>query len=441
MADTIFAQASGHGRAGVAVIRLSGPRAHDALAALIGDRLPPTRRAGLRALYDPDSGDLLDRGLVLRFDGPRSYTGEASGELHVHGGPAVIGAVLAALGRQGGLRPAEPGEFTRRAVMAGKMDLTAAEGVADLVEAETQAQRHQAQRQLNGALGQVYDDWAKRLTRALAYAETAIDFSDDEDLGADPEAGLSGEIAAVRAEMGGHLAEGWRGERLRSGIEVALVGPVNAGKSSLLNALARRDAAIVTDQAGTTRDVVEVRLDLGGYPVTVADTAGLRAADGAVEAEGVRRARERVAGSDLVVAAVACDAPDAPGAKEALGGAGVVAATKTDRAAMPADLAEAGAYGLCLVDGSGLADFLAALETAVAERFAAAAAAPLLTRERHRAALQRAWEALSRYESAALPELAAEEIRLAVRALGEVTGKVDVEGLLDIIFRDFCVGK
>ncbi len=303
--DTIFALSTPPGRAGIGVVRLSGPAAGTALEALAGAPRPAPRVAHLRQLSDPDGRAALDRALVLWFAGPASFTGEDMAELHLHGGRAVAAAVIGALSRRPGLRPAEPGEFTRRAFDNGKLDLSEVEGLADLIDAETDAQRRQALRQMTGGLSRLTEDWRTRLLSGLAHLEAAIDFP-EEDL---PETLLDG-ARAVAVELGGeigrHLADQGRGERLRDGLQIAIVGPPNSGKSSLLNALARRDVAIVSELAGTTRDVVEVHLDLGGYPVTLADTAGLRTFEAgsgdSVEQEGMRRARSRAAESDLKLA-------------------------------------------------------------------------------------------------------------------------------------------
>ena len=306
--DTIFAKASGAGQAAVAVLRLSGPGAGPALAQLAG-RLPAPRHASLRRLRCPRSQEVLDQALVLWFPGPQSYTGEDSAELHLHGGAAVVAGVAEALAGLG-CRPAEPGEFTRRAFLHGKLDLTQAEAVADLIAAETAAQRRQALRQAEGALATLYGAWTARATRILAHQEAAIEFEMD-DLPSDLSAQARREAATLGQEIAAHLDDGNRGERLREGLSIAILGAPNAGKSSLLNALVGRDAAIVSTQAGTTRDVVEVRLDLGGIPAILADTAGLRATQDEIEQEGVRRARRRAEEADLVLAVFAADAaPD-----------------------------------------------------------------------------------------------------------------------------------
>ncbi|HEV8680555.1 MAG TPA: tRNA uridine-5-carboxymethylaminomethyl(34) synthesis GTPase MnmE, partial [Stellaceae bacterium] len=284
--DTVYAPATAPGRAAIAIVRMSGPEAGPALDALIGKR-PPPRMARHVRVRDPKSGEALDDGLALWFPGPGSVTGEDVAELHLHGSRAVLAAVMAGLHGEG-LRLAEPGEFTRRAFLNGKLDLVQAEAVADIAAAETEAQRRQALRQLDGHLGGLYRGWSDRLLRLLAHLEAAIDFP-DEDLPPEIEARVAGESVTLAGEIAAHLADGHRGERLRDGIAVAILGPPNAGKSSLLNQLARREAAITSPIAGTTRDVIEVAIDLAGYPVVLADTAGLRDSADQVEQEGLRR--------------------------------------------------------------------------------------------------------------------------------------------------------
>lgn len=436
-ADTIFALASGAGRGAVAVLRMSGPGSGPMLAALAGG-LPKPRMASLRRLRNPGSQEVLDQALVLWFPGPASYSGEDSAELHLHGGPAVVAAVGMALATLGA-RPAAPGEFTRRAFLNGRMDLTAAEGIADLIAAETEAQRRQALRQADGALATLTAEWTGRLTRLLAHQEAAIEFADDDlptDLGEQARAGA----LALRREIETHLADGGQGERLREGVVVAILGAPNAGKSSLLNMLAGREAAIVSARAGTTRDVVEVRLDLAGVPVTLADTAGLREAGDEIEQEGIRRARRRAGEADLVLAVFAADAPpDAETLAWVKPGA-LVVANKIDLA--PADEIIGGQVPLSISakTGAGLEALRAALSEA-AQRLAGAGDAALLTRPRHRAALMEAATWLAEAEAAPLPELASEALRAALRALGRLTGHVGVEDILDVVFRDFCIGK
>jgi len=306
---TIFALSSAPGRAGVAVIRISGPAAGTVLDTLAAPR-PEPRSAKIRYLRRPETGEILDQALVLWFPAPRSFTGEDVAELHVHGGRAVVQAVLRAIGDIPGCRLAEPGEFARRAFENGKLDLTMAEGLADLIDAETEAQRKQALRQAGGALANLYDGWRNSLIEALALVEAAIDFSDEGDVGSETYDQAVRVVRDLEAAIRRHLADGRRGEILREGFNVVLAGPPNVGKSSLLNALARREAAIVSEEAGTTRDVIEVRLDLEGLPIVVGDTAGIREATGAVEREGIRRTLARTREADLVLWLMDASAPD-----------------------------------------------------------------------------------------------------------------------------------
>jgi tRNA modification GTPase len=431
MADTIFALSSAPGRAGVAVIRVSGPAAGAAMRALTGGKaLPPPRRAALRNFAG------VDRGLLLWFAAPASFTGEDVAEIQVHGGRAVVEGILAALAAQPELRPAEPGAFTRRAVENGKLDLTQAEAIIDLVDAETEQQRRQALRQFEGGLFDLYESWRTRLIKSLAWAETAIDFSDEE-LPEDVLAKARADAAGLAVEISAHLADARRGEIVRDGLFLTVIGPPNAGKSSLINALARRDVAIVAETAGTTRDIIEVRLDIGGYAVIVADTAGLRAASDAVESEGVRRALARAERSDLVLLLLDGSAPDPM--------AGLPPDTRADltvwnKADLPTPARREG-YTLSLKTGEGFDALMDAIGAKVSARLEQADEAPVLTRARHRHALEEAAAALARAELAPEAELFAEDLRLALRAIGRITGRVDVEDLLDVVFRDFCIGK
>jgi len=392
----------------------------------------------LAGLRDPVTGELFDKALVLSFPGPGSFTGEDVVELHLHGGRAVLSAATQALTGLG-LRVAEPGEFSRRAFEHGKLDLTEAEAIADLVDAETAAQRRQALRQMEGALGQLYDGWRHRLTRALAHLEADIDFP-DEDLPGGLLDAVRPVVEGLVAELSAHLADQGRGERLRDGISIAILGAPNAGKSSLLNAIARRDVAIVSNQAGTTRDVIEVQLDLGGYPVLLADTAGLRDAADQVESEGIRRALDRAAKADLKLLVFdGGELPD-PATLALADEDAILVMNKADLPGAVAPLVGRPILPLSARTGDGVPALLSALEQAVAARYAPSGA-PALTRARHRSALEECRENLHRAQQAPLPELAAEDVRLAVRALGRITGRVDVEDLLDVIFRDFCIGK
>ena len=443
MRATIFAPATAPGRAAVTIVRVSGPQAEGAIVALAGAPPPPPRRATHATFRDPADGAELDRGLLLWFPGPRSYTGEDLAELHLHGGRAVRASMIEALAGLPGLRPAEPGEFTRRAFENGKLDLTGVEAIADLVDAETRAQQRQALRQMEGALGRLIEDWRGRLVTCLAHLEASLDFP-DEGLPPDLAGRVAGEIADLASAIAGRLDDAGVGERLREGLSIAILGPPNAGKSSLLNALARRDAAIVSERAGTTRDVIEVHLDLGGFPVCLADTAGLREAGEAIEEEGVRRARARAAGADLKLLlfdAAAWPHLD-PATLALVDDDSLVLLNKVDLRPLAPDVTVAGrpALAVSVRTGEGMTAFLDVMSRAVARRLVGAGDA-VITRVRHRQALEDCRSCLDRSLAAPLPELMAEDVRLAVRALGRITGRVDVEDLLDVIFRDFCIGK
>ncbi|GJD61305.1 tRNA uridine-5-carboxymethylaminomethyl(34) synthesis GTPase MnmE [Methylobacterium frigidaeris] len=435
VSDTIFAPATGYGRTAVAVVRISGPQAGPSLAALIQAPLPPGRRLSLRTLREPATGELLDHALVAWLPGPGTATGEDMAELHLHGGPAVRAAVLRSLGAIPGLVPAEPGAFTRRAFLNGRMDLTAVEGLADLIDAETEAQRRQAVRQLDGVLGRAVEGWRASLLDVLAGMEAALDFSDEGDI--DDEAlTASGRTAAahVRDAIRAALADGRRGERLRDGFTVVLAGAPNAGKSTLLNALARRDVAIVSEIPGTTRDAIEVRCDLGGLPVLLVDTAGLRDSTDAIEAEGVARSRRRIDQADLVVWLREPDGETPP----PLSVPTLFVATKGDLSDSVAD----GEMTISARTGAGLDRLLIEIERAAESSLGQGEA--LVTRERQRIALERCAHHLDHVvdRGAELPaELVAEDLRLAVRALGEVAGRVGVEEMLDRLFSSFCIGK
>jgi tRNA modification GTPase len=463
---TIFALSSAPGRAAVAVFRVSGPAAGELLDRLASPR-PKPRAAALRRVRAPGEVEPFDEALVLWLPGPRSETGEDMAELHVHGGRAVAAAATAALVAAGAI-PARPGEFARRAFEAGRLDLTQAEAVADLVDAETEGQRRQAMRQMQGALGASYDRWRSALLDVIARVEVVIDFPDEGDVAAAAGRGLAAETAALldrlAAEMDSHLADAHRGERVRDGFHVAILGATNVGKSSLLNRLARRDAAIVADVPGTTRDVVEVHLGLVGQLVVLADTAGLAEAGrgrkdmigDAIEAEGVRRALARAADADLRLGVVDAERPETVMALTGLlRGGDLIWINKTDAAAP--DAAESmirspiqrfhveppiEALAGSAVSAAGIESLEAALASRVAALAGSTEAAPL-TRVRHRLAVERAREALRRARPrlADAAELAAEDLRLAARALGEITGRVDVEEILDRVFAGFCIGK
>ena len=454
---TIFALASGRGKAGVAIIRLSGKQAATAIRRLTtghgaaAGNLPPPRKAVFREFRDPETNVMLDYGLVLWFPAPHSFTGEDVAEFHIHGGGATIAGLARALSALPGLRPAEPGEFSRRAFENGKMDLTEAEGLADLVEAETESQRRQALRQLGGDLGRLYEGWRGGLVAAMADIEAGIDFA-DEDLPQNLAARACAAVAKIAAEIERHLDDRHRGERLRDGLYAVILGPPNVGKSTLLNVLARRDVVIVSDIPGTTRDVIEIHLDLGGYPVTVADTAGLRDGGDAVESEGVRRAMDRAALADIRI--VLCDARDWPEIgkenQQLITKNTIVAVNKTDLLETPLNTARdriPEVHALCPISaltGHGMDQFVAVLEQAAAG-LVDVAGAPVLTRERHRRALVSCvghlQRALGGKGDVGGDELMAEDLRLAARALGRITGRVDVEDILDVVFREFCIGK
>jgi tRNA modification GTPase len=445
MSDTIFAPATAAGRAAVAVVRLSGPGTRGALRAL-SPPVPRTRQVSLRTLRDANGAE-IDQGLVLFFKGPHSYTGEDVAELQVHGGPAVVGALLQALGALG-LRLAEPGEFTRRAFENGKLDLAQAEGVADLIDAETDAQRRQALEQLGGRLSDVQAGWAEALTEALAMLEAAVDFPDEE-APQDAAARARPVLEALVADLESAAAAAERGERIRQGYRIALIGAPNAGKSTLLNALAERDAAIVTATPGATRDIIEVPIVLAGYKALLADTAGLRDTDDEIEAEGVRRARAWAAGADLRLWLVDGSIDATPVVPMELRAGDLCLITKRDRPNGPAGLwaaeqAKRLGLGAAEVTAKGPGD-VAWLRETLAERVAdalAGAEPPAATRLRHQELLS---EAADRLRHALTQdqqiELAAEDVRLAARALARITGRIDPEAVLGRIFSTFCIGK
>jgi tRNA modification GTPase len=442
-ADTIVAPASGMSLAAIAVIRISGPETRAVLDALCGGA-PPPRHASLRAIGLANA-PLIDRGLVLSFEGPASFTGEDMAELHVHGGRAVIGAVIDAVLTLPGTRLAEPGEFARRAFENGKLDLTEVEGLADLINAETEAQRRQALAQAEGSLRALYEGWRADLVRAQALIEAGLDFADEGDVIADVAAKADPIVAELRAAIARHLVDK-SGERLRDGFRVVIAGAPNAGKSSLLNALAKRDAAIVSEEAGTTRDVIEVHLDLGGVPVMLIDTAGLREAEGKVEAEGIRRALARAGDADLVLWIVDATAPQWDGPrglasrKPGEGGAAVV--TVLNKIDLAAGEGAGSVLRVSAKTGEGIEQLVDMLAEKAALGARAGAGAPVLTRARHRVELEVARAALERYGDRALaPELKAEELRIAAHHLGRLTGRIDVEEVLGAIFAEFCIGK
>ncbi|XP_069073195.1 tRNA modification GTPase GTPBP3, mitochondrial [Pleurodeles waltl] len=476
--STIFALSSGHGKCGVAVIRTSGPASGTALLGLTGRRkLPRPRSASLGLLSHPSSAEPLDRGLVLWFPGPRSFTGEDCCEFHVHGGAAVVSGVLEALGGMPGLRPAEAGEFTKRAFLNGKLDLTEVEGLGDLIHAETEAQRRQALRQMAGDLGHLYRRWSDQLLKALAYIEAYIDFSEEDSVEDGVLSQVDLAVRSLQAEIAAHLQDSRRGERLRSGVQVVIAGATNAGKSSLLNVICQKPAAIVSPIAGTTRDVVETALNVGGYPVILSDTAGLRVTQDLIEQEGVRRARGRLEEADLILAMIdATEIPtghvsggpflercledilpsppqQSPESRDPPGTPCILVLNKMDLlgATAPDTIREMCSKRnlppvcpLSCQTGEGLESFLHLLKGKLEEMCGnPLVGSPSLTQTRHRHHLGSCLECLSQYHSYRHLDLVltAEELRIALRHIGKITGKVGAEDILDVIFRDFCIGK
>jgi tRNA modification GTPase len=430
--STIFALASGAGRAGVAIVRLSGPGAGPITHSLAG-ALPQPRQAALRRLFH--DGREIDHALVLWFPGPNSFTGQDVAEFHIHGGRAIREAVFFALSALGA-RPAEPGEFSRLAVENGKLDLTRAEAIADLVDAETSAQLRQALRQHDGVLADLYEGWRGKLIAALGRVEAAIDFSDD-GVGESEFAAAKAASIGIIKEIQEHMDDSRRGESLREGLRLTILGPPNAGKSSLINALARRDVAIVSDVPGTTRDVVEARLDLGGYLVQVADTAGVRQTSDRIEAEGVRRALSHAAGGMTLLLLDSSAADPRVGLPADLPLPDLIVWNKSDLGI------HRDGISISLKTGEGVPELMKLLQQKVQQKLEVKDEAPALTRPRHRQALSDALLHLSHGQNVSgdAPELLAEDLRLAMRAIGRITGRVDVEELLDFVFRDFCIGK
>lgn len=444
--DTIYALSTAPVRGALAVIRVSGRQAHQALQKLSASAVPTPRRAALRRLSNPKDGRVLDEALVLCFAAPHSFTGEDMVELHVHGGLAVTQSVLEALAACDGLRMAEAGEFTRRAVLNGKMDLTAAEAIADLIDAEGSAQQAQALGQLQGGLRQQVGDWRERLKTMLAHLEADLEFADEDLPGGLGQNAVSA-LPDLAAEIETLLADR-RGLVLRAGVQIALLGPPNAGKSSILNRLAGREAAIVSARAGTTRDVIEVAMTMDGVPVTLVDTAGLRAAGDEIEREGVRRAKLVAEEAHIRLLVTAPDvAQDEAALASVRAQADLLVANKADLPAAArleneteagVDAADTVVYSA--VTGQGEATLLAALRALVAEK-AGQGEGVGVTRLRHIEILQEVAVCLARAAAAPALELAAEDLRLAQRVLGRITGAVDVEQLLDVVFSDFCIGK
>lgn len=459
--QTIFAVSSGRPPSAISIVRVSGPQAGAALTLLAG-KIPEPRMATRALLRDRDRQP-IDDAVTLWFPGPASATGEDVAEFHVHGGRAVLAALFAALSDFDNMRAAEPGEFTRRAFENGKLDLTEAEGLDDLIHADTDRQRRQALRQLKGLLGDRARDWRAQIIEASALIEAGIDFSDEADVPAELIAPALKKIKTLLGEIQRVLAAQGHGERLREGLVVAIAGPPNVGKSTLMNQLARREVAIVSPHAGTTRDVIEVQLDLDGYPVTVIDTAGIRETADPVEQEGVRRARARAAEADLVLWLV--DAHDEKNLEKSLeqGAAPAwVVRNKIDLDAVETDAAVPGIdalspgqpigvleqtqrhadFEISASRGDGIPELIAAM-IVFAQDYFGAGEGGLISRERQRKLLQETAVSLQRSLSAIQEgeELAAEDLRIAARSLGRLLGRVDVEDVLDVIFREFCIGK
>lgn len=443
-ADTIYALASGQGRAGVSVVRVSGAMASDVCLSLTKrDKMPNPRMATLAHLYHPETGVMIDQAVLLWFPAPNSFTGEDVLEIQGHGGLAIQNHLFDALDQFDHVRLAERGEFSRRAFEQGKMDLTEAEGLNDLIMAETEEQRLQAMRQMQGGLSAVYDGWRHQLVDILAYLEADIDFP-DEDLPDGISATQRAPVESLFADIEQHLAEGHKGERIRSGYTIVLLGAPNVGKSSLLNALAREDVAIVSDIAGTTRDSIEVRLDMAGFPVSIIDTAGLREAGDVIEEEGIRRAREKADKADLRLVLIAPD-HDAQMLSEALTlvrQGDMLCLNKSDLPQTDLPPLPQKPIIFSAKAGDGLQALLEAIEKKVVADLSMGDR-PSLTRRRHRRALENTRDALDRFLNNKHGDLIleAEDIRIAARYLGEITGRVDVEEVLGKVFSDFCIGK
>lgn len=436
-ADTIFALATAPGKSGVAVIRISGKLSLAALEALTGLKSPKPREACYTTFRD--EAEIIDHGLALYFNAPRSFTGEDVVECHTHGSRAVIQRLLSKLGRIDGLRMAEPGEFTRRAFANGKMDLMEAEGLADLIDAETDKQRTQALRQMQGELSVFYDELRDDMLHVLAHLEAYIDFP-DEDIPESVLSALDNDVNAITARIAEATADSGRGERLRDGIQVVIVGAPNAGKSSLLNAIAKRDAAIVSFQAGTTRDVIEVHLDIAGYPVILVDTAGIRDSQDIIEAEGIRRAKARAQQADIKL--VLCDSqnwPDMDNAtRELVDEQSIIVITKCDLK-IPQDVNSA-SHAISIKTGEGLVTLLRDIEERVTGLYSSESHI-FITRQRHRELLLVASELLKKSNNIKELELRCEELRRAAQAVGKITGKIQVDEVLGVIFSSFCIGK
>ncbi|MFZ4541494.1 MAG: tRNA uridine-5-carboxymethylaminomethyl(34) synthesis GTPase MnmE [Rickettsiales bacterium] len=435
-ASTIYALASAAGKSGVAVFRLSGPAARAGVT-LLGVRGELEPRKATRVVLKTPKGELLDDALALFFPAPHSFTGEDVVELHTHGSRAVTTLLLDSLAALPGFHMAEPGEFARRAFLNGKLDLAQVEGLADLIDAETASQHQQAMRQLGGTTTQRVEALRMGILEPLALMEAYIDFPDEEI----PESVLNdsqSRVAAITQEIQSLLDDGGIGEKIRDGLDIVILGAPNAGKSSLLNVLAKRDAAIVSPEAGTTRDLIEVPMEIGGYAVTLVDTAGLRDAVGNIEAEGIRRARQRAEHADITLLLCDITTLDAHALAKQLTPTTLVVATKSDLAPLPA--MPFPVLAISTMTGAGIPELIAALANLIAVRMDSAAS-PFITRARHRAALNEALLGLQRFRTDAPLELVCEELRLAAASIGKITGKIWVDDVLDLVFSRFCIGK
>lgn len=445
---TIFALSSGKGRAGVSVLRVSGPDTKNAIISLTRkDVCPEPRVATLSWFFDPETNEKLDHGLVIYFPGPKSFTGEDVAEFHIHGGYAVVGGFLEALSKIPNLRSADAGEFTRRAFDNGKMDLTSAEGLADLINAETDGQKRQALRQMDGELAVLYENWRQKLISAMAYLEADIDFSDEE-IPDDVTERVRPIVETLKAEIENHLSDDHRGERLRHGLQVVILGAPNAGKSTLLNYLSKRDVAIVSDIAGTTRDLLEVHLDISGFPVNIIDTAGIRTSNDVIENEGIRRAEVRARDADLKIVII-------DGAEHQTIGEQMSKHIDPNTMVLinKCDIVDTvnqysllnqciGIWEVSIKEEDGVDEFMTCFKEEVEKRMELSDA-PSLTRTRHRANLKSASDHINRFliDDHFELELLSEDLRMAARDVGKITGFVDVEDILEKIFKEFCIGK